>query len=322
MTHTPLYTKKDILVRYMLLIILFFISYLYATEPISPIPQAIAYDKRKAELGKKLFFDPILSKDGTVACATCHILSEGGDDNRAFSPGIDGQKGCRNSPTVFNAVFNYTQFWDSRAKDLKAQAAGPIENPVEMGNNFENLIKVLNKSPYKEEFKKIYKKGITKESITDAIAEFEKALITPNCAFDRYLRGKKDAISEKQKEGYELFKSKGCVSCHHGINIGGNLSNRFGIFGDISSNDLGRYDITKKEKDRYFFKVPSLRNIALTSPYFHDGRTESLSVAVDLMAKVQLGKKLKSDEIEKIVSFLESLNGEMPKIMKSSEAGE
>ena len=305
--------------RHILLVILFFTSYLYTAELITPIPQTIAYDKRKAELGKKLFFDPILSKDGTIACATCHVLSEGGDDNSAYSLGIDGQKGCRNSPTVFNAVFNYAQFWDGRAKDLKAQAVGPIENPVEMGNTFENLIKVLNKSPYKKEFKKIYKEGITKESITDAIAEFEKALITPNSAFDRYLRGEKDAISEKQKQGYELFKSKGCISCHNGVNIGGNLSNRFGIFDDTHSKDLGRYDVTKKEKDRYFFKVPSLRNIALTSPYFHDGRVESLSAAVDLMAKAQLGKKLKGSEIEKIVLFLQSLTGETPEILQNSE---
>lgn len=281
-------------------------------EPIEPIPLKAVYDKKIAALGKQLFFDPLLSKDGTISCATCHHLDNGGDDNLKFSFGINGQEGSINSPTVYNAVFNFRQFWDGRADDLQEQALGPIENPVEMGNSFENLIKTLNASKYKKEFDRLYPEGITKETITHAIAEFEKALITPNAPFDRYLRGDKNAISANQKEGYELFKTKGCISCHHGQNVGGNLYNKFGVIENAKSADFGRYNVTKKERDKYFFKVPSLRNVAKTAPYFHDGRTSSLSEAVKIMARYQLGRPVTEKEVMKIVAFLSALNGELP----------
>ena len=181
-----------------------------------------------------------------------------------------------------------------------------------MGNSFENLIKTLNASKYKKEFGRLYPEGITKETITHAIAEFEKALITPNAPFDQYLRGDKNAISVEQKEGYALFKSKGCVSCHHGQNVGGNLYNKFGVIENAKSADFGRFNVTKKERDKYFFKVPSLRNVAKTAPYFHDGRTSSLSEAVKMMARYQLGRPVTEAEVMKIVAFLSSLNGELP----------
>jgi len=281
-------------------------------EPIEPLPLKAEYDKKIAALGKQLFFDPIISKDGTISCATCHHLESGGDDNLKFSFGINGQEGNINSPTVYNAVYNFRQFWDGRADDLQEQAIGPIENPVEMGNSFENLIKTLNASKYKKEFGRLYPEGITKETITHAIAEFEKALITPNAPFDQYLRGDKNAISVEQKEGYALFKSKGCVSCHHGQNVGGNLYNKFGVIENAKSADFGRFNVTKKERDKYFFKVPSLRNVAKTAPYFHDGRTSSLSEAVKMMARYQLGRPVTETEVMKIVAFLNSLNGELP----------
>ena len=286
---------------------------LFASEPIEPLPQYVKVDARKAALGKKLFFDTMLSRDNTISCATCHNLKEGGDDNLRFSFGINGQEGNINAPTVYNAVFNFRQFWDGRAADLQDQAAGPVENPVEMGFTFKELIKRLQKSSYKKEFDTIYKDGITKENITDAIAEYEKTLITPNAPFDRYLRGDKKAITQEQKEGYELFKAKGCISCHHGINIGGNLYNKFGIFEDSNSSNLGKYNLTHKERDKHYFKVPSLRNIAKTAPYFHDGRTSDLDRAVYIMAKYQLGRKITPQEVAKIVAFLHSLNGELPK---------
>lgn len=295
-----------------LLFILLFPLIVYA-EVILPIPQQVAVDKEKANLGKKLFFDPMLSKDGTISCANCHNLQDGGDDNLQFSIGINGQKGSVNAPTVFNSIYNFRQFWDGRAKDLKEQAAGPIENPIEMGNTFKNLIPVLKKSHYKVRFDAIYKKGITKDTITDAIAEYEKTLITPDAPFDLYLKGDGNAITNNQKDGYALFKSKGCITCHHGINIGGNLYNNFGVVNDAKSSNLGRYNVTHKERDKYFFKVPSLRNIAKTAPYFHDGRTQSLHEAVKIMSKYQLGRKITDDEADKIVSFLKSLDGKIPK---------
>ena len=286
-------------------------------EPIKPIPDDIKVDAKKVQLGKKLFFDPILSKDGTISCATCHDLQNGGDDGLKFSFGIKGQKGNINSPTVYNAVFNFRQFWDGRARDLKEQAVGPIENPVEMGHTFTAAIKTLNQNTmYIKDFNKIYADGITKDNIADAIAEFEKTLITPNSPFDRYLKGDKDAISKKAKEGYILFKSKGCILCHHGVNVGGNLYNKFGIYEDADSRHLGRYNITKHEEDKHVFKVPSLRNIALTAPYMHDGRVSTLKEAVELMTKFQLGRYMKTGDTEAIVSFLKSLTGELPAIVK------
>ncbi|MBA1433595.1 MAG: cytochrome-c peroxidase [Epsilonproteobacteria bacterium] len=286
---------------------------LLAKEPIEPIPEHVKVDARKVALGKKLFFDTLLSKDNTISCASCHMLQAGGDDNLRVSFGIKGQQGTRNAPTVYNSVFNFRQFWDGRAADLKEQAMGPVENPVEMGNSFANLIATLQKTPYKQEFTKLYKDGITKENIADAIAEYEKTLITPNAPFDRYLKGDVTALTQTQKEGYELFKAKGCISCHHGVNIGGNMYNKFGIFLDSNSSDPGRYNVTHKERDKYYFKVSSLRNIAQTAPYFHDGRTDSLRIAVLTMAKYQLGRKITLAEVDKIVAFLQSLNGELPK---------
>lgn len=227
--------------------------------------------------------------------------------------GINGQIGNINSPTVLNARYNFVQFWNGRAKDLQDQAGGPIENPIEMGNTFPNLIKTLKNSSYKKEFDIIYKDGVTKMNITDAIAEYEKTLITPNAPFDKYLRGDKNAISEMQKEGYELFKSKGCISCHNGINIGGNLYAKFGVFKQAKSKSLGRYEVTKNPLDKYFFKVPTLRNIALTSPYLHDGRYKSLKNVVKFMIEYQLGRKANQNDINKIVAFLLSLTGDLPK---------
>jgi len=261
-------------------------------------------DAKKVQLGKKLFFDPILSKDGTISCATCHDLQNGGDDGLKFSFGIGGQEGNINSPTVYNAVFNFRQFWNGRAKDLKEQAKGPIENPVEMGHTLSAAVETLNQNKmYFENFNEVYADGITKDNIVDAIAEFEKTLITPNSPFDRYLKGDKKAISQKAKEGYLLFESKGCILCHHGVNIGGNFYNKFGIYEDAGSRRLGRYSITKREEDKHVFKVPSLRNIALTSPYMHDGRVTTLKEAVELMTRIQLGRHMEQGDTEAIGAF-------------------
>lgn len=303
--------KKILLLLFTQILLIANNSLEMANEPISPIPTSVTVNKQKATLGKKLFFDTALSRDDTISCGSCHILEEGGDDNLRVSFGINGQQGSRNAPTVYNAVFNFRQFWDGRAKDLQDQAVGPIENPVEMGFTFKALIPKLRHTHYKKEFQEIYQDGITKENITDAIAEYEKTLITPNAPFDKYLRGDKKALSKDAIQGYELFKNKGCISCHQGVNIGGNMYNKFGIFHDVNGKDLGRYDVTHRERDKYTFKVPSLRNVALTAPYFHDGRTQSLRAAVVLMSEYQLGRHITPKEIDKIVVFLNSLTGDL-----------
>jgi len=297
----------------LLLSVLLLQTLVFSSELITPIPTHVDVDAVKVQLGKKLFFDTRLSEDDTISCATCHDLQNGGDDGLKVSFGTKGQTGTRNAPTVYNAVFNFRQFWDGRAKTLQDQAASPVENPVEMGYDFIDLVKKLNATEYKKEFAKIYKDGITKENITDAVAEYEKILITPNAPFDLYLKGDANAISQEAKEGYELFETKGCIACHQGMNVGGNLYNKFGVLNDQNLSDLGRYEVTKLERDKGYFKVPTLRNIAQTAPYFHDGRTSDLSEAVRLMAYYQLGRKLSDEEVEKIVIFLKSLSGELPK---------
>lgn len=291
-------------------------SILLATE-LMPLPLKVEADERKVQLGKKLFLDPILSKDKTLSCMSCHNLKHNGADTMKRTRGIDGKMGYFNVPTVYNAVYNFRQFWDGRAKDLEEQALKPIENPVEMGNTLEKALHDLKADKeYAKAFSEIYSDGITKANLADAIATFEKVLITPNAPFDRYLRGDDNAISENAKKGYILFKEKGCISCHNGINIGGNLYNKFGIFGDPESKELGRYSITHRKEDKYVFKVPSLRNVSLTAPYMHDGRATTVKEAVNLMVKYQLGRRIYGEELRDIVSFLQSLTGEFPEIVK------
>lgn len=293
-------------------------SFLYANELITPIPLDVQYDKKKANLGKKLYHDTRLSIDDTISCASCHILSEGGDDNLSVAVGVEGQTGTRNSPTVLNSRYNFVQFWDGRAKDLQEQAEGPVLNPIEMNSNFKQVIAKLSQDiEYKTLFDEIYEDGITMLNITDAIAEFEKALVTPNSRFDQYLRGNENILSDEEKQGYELFKSYGCISCHNGINIGGNLFQKIGIVKNFTSppHEFGRFNVTKKEKDKLVFKVPSLRNIELTAPYFHDGSIHTLDDAVLKMIDHQVGVVLQANDVDKIVAFLKTLTGESPKIM-------
>jgi len=288
-------------------------------EFISPIPVNSDFDKAKVELGKKLFFEPRLSKSGFLSCNSCHNLSTGGADNLPSSIGHKWQLGPINSPTVLNAKFNIAQFWDGRAKDLKDQAGGPIENPAEMASSHADAVSMLQSIPeYVLFFKKVY--GIDKISIdqvTDAIAVFEETLTTPNSKFDKWLQGDENAISEQEKAGYNLFIEKGCISCHHGVGVGGESYQKFGVVKpyEKDTKTLGRYNVTNKEEDKYVFKVPLLRNIELTAPYFHDASTWDLGVAVMVMAEYQLGVKLSGDEVEKIVAFLKTLTGEQPSII-------
>ncbi len=305
--------------RYLLLYI-FITTSLFSTQLITPIPINNPYNFPKALLGQKLFFDTRLSHDDTISCASCHNIQDGGDDNLRVSFGIKGQTGTRNSPTVLNSRYNIAQFWDASAKDLEAQASGPMHNPVEMGSNYKEVVKKLKKDKlYKKEFQKIYKDGITGKNITNAIAEFEKTLTTPNSRFDKFLKGDKNILTKDEKDGYKSFKEYGCISCHNGVNIGGNLIQKIGILNTFDTTDLGRYNITKDKTDKYYFKVPTLRNIALTAPYFHTGKVKKLKDAVILMIQYQVGFPVSDKKVNNIVKFLNTLTGELPKELKEKE---
>jgi cytochrome c peroxidase len=287
-------------------------------EPIQPISPAKVTDDAKVELGKKLFFDPRLSKSGFISCNSCHNLATGGVDNLPSSIGHGWQLGPINSPTVFNSSYNVAQFWDGRAKDLQEQAAGPIENPSEMASSHELAIDVLNSIPgYVDEFEKVYgSKNITIENATDAIAAFEETLVTPDSRFDRWLKGDDGAITKTELEGYELFKAKGCTTCHMGAAVGASLFQKMGLVKPYHTDNkaMGRYDVTKQDEDKMVFKVPTLRNIQLTYPYFHDGSLWDLKEVVKTMADIQLGIPVDDAEADKIVAFLMTLTGDIPEI--------
>lgn len=291
----------------------------YIEEPIQPIPLDHKAHPGKAELGEMLFHETLLSGDDTVSCASCHDVENYGVDGQKTSVGIGGQVGTVNAPTVMNSRFNFAQFWDGRARDLQEQAKGPVTNPLEMGADWDQVVEKLAQRPdYVKAFGAIYKTGITPDSITDAIRHYEYTLNTPNSPFDQYLRGDKTAITDQQKRGYSLFKEYGCVACHQGINVGGNMYQRMGAFipfftqNNINTkDDLGRYNVTKNEDDRHVFKVPSLRLAAHTGPYFHDGSVETLEEAIKIMARYQLGKEISKKDTQNIVAFIESLSGSM-----------
>lgn len=286
-------------------------------EPIRPIPLTTDVNPEKAALGQRLFFDPRLSSNDTIACSTCHNLDNGGADNLSKPMGAGGIIGQANTLSVFNSVNNFALFWDGRASSLEEQIDGPINNPAEMASSWEQVIGKLNKDPdYVKDFNQLYPQGITRHTIKDAIASFERTLITPNSRFDRYLRGEKDAINDQEKQGYQLFKAYGCIACHQGVNVGGNMFQKFGVMADYFSTlgsteqvNLGRFNVTGKIEDRYYFRVPSLRNVALTAPYFHNGSAKTLQQAVHIMAKFQLGRSIPQQDVNAIISFLETLTG-------------
>jgi cytochrome c peroxidase len=285
---------------------------------IAPLPTELDLDEDRVALGRRLFHEPRLSRDGTISCATCHDLEKGGVDGRRVSIGIDGAEGDVNAPTVFNSSLNFRQFWDGRAETLEEQVSGPLEHPKEMGSSWDEAIRWLAAdAEYAREFAAAYPDGATAETVKHAIAEFERSLITPNSRFDRYLRGEADVLTADEVAGWELFQELGCITCHQGVNIGGNafqtlgvMGNYFADRGDVTTADLGRFNVTKKERDKHRFKVPSLRNVALTAPYFHDGEAETLEEAVQIMARYQLGFELEAGELRHLVAFLATLTGE------------
>jgi cytochrome c peroxidase len=275
----------------------------------------------KLVLGKMLYFDPRLSASHAISCNSCHNIGLGGADAQETSIGHRWQRGGRNAPTVFNAVFNTAQFWDGRAKDLEAQAGGPMINPVEMASPTSHIAEQLAATPgYVTAFNAAFPgtpSPITLENAQRAIAVFEATLITPNAPFDKYLEGDTAALNATQKSGLKLFMDKGCAVCHNGINVGGGRYAPFGVVEKpgasfLPPNDKGRFMVTKTASDEYVFKVPTLRNIALTAPYFHTGKSWDLRQAVAVMGVSQLGAQLSVDEIDRIASFLESLTGEQP----------
>ncbi len=289
-----------------------------------PNPDQITLDPNKIVLGDKLFHDTRLSTDNTISCASCHDLAKGGTDQKQFATGIRGNIGHINSPTVFNSVYNFKQFWDGRADDLVAQASGPVHNPIEMGSNWNEVVKKLAADP---EIVKLFVTAynspeISGEKIAEAIATFEQSLITPS-RFDKYLRGDGAALSSDEKKGYELFKKYNCTSCHAGPALGGQSFEKMGQVKDYfvdrvngvnglrklakAKEDNGRYNVTRRESDRYKLKVPILRKVSSTFPYMHDGNVLNLEEAVRIMAEYQVGKKLNPDEIKLIAKFLRAL---------------
>ncbi|MEQ1782276.1 MAG: cytochrome c peroxidase [Hyphomonadaceae bacterium] len=288
-------------------------------EPIKPVSAPLNIDPRRVDLGRLLFDDARLSGSGAVSCASCHDMTRGGADARSHSVGVRGEATSFNAPTVLNAALNFAQFWNGRADTLEAQIDAVVQNPVEMGAKWPAVVSAVSRDPaYSKAFAVAYPDGVTRANIQNAIATFERTLITPNSRFDAYLRGAPDAITPDEKVGYAKFKRYGCVSCHQGVNVGGNMFQKFGVMEDYLNErgkptqaDLGRFLVTGNADDRYVFKVPGLRNVALTAPYLHDGSAPTLDAAVDLMFRYQLGRIASKEDKSSIIAFLKTLTGDL-----------
>jgi len=291
-------------------------------QSILPVPAATGLDAEVVELGDRLFHDKRLSANSMISCASCHNLKTNGADGLARSKGINGATGVIKAPTVYNSCFNFVQFWDGRARRLNEQIDGPVNNPSEMGTSWtEIILKLRADKDYQRVFGKLYDDGINEVNIKHAIVAFECSLVTINAPFDRYLRGYEDAITEQAKEGFRLFKSYGCIACHQGANVGGNMYQHMGVVGNyfqdrdnITRADLGRFNVTGDELDRHLFKVPSLRLAVRNSPYFHDGSAKTLEEAIKVMAKYQLGRRISDEDVTAIIVFLGTLVGEHPRL--------
>ena len=288
-------------------------------HPIQPIQAAHVTNQPLVDLGAKLFFDPRLSKSGFISCNSCHNLSLGGSDNLTTSIGDRWQQGPTNAPTVLNSSMSVAQFWDGRARDLKEQAGGPIQNPKEMAFTHELAVEVIASIPqYVDEFERVFKSpAVTIDGITSAIAAFEDTLVTPNARFDQWLKGDRAALTADEFEGHRLFMHSGCMACHNGPAAGGTSFRKMGVVEPYRTDNPaeGRVAVTGRDADRFNFKVPTLRNVELTYPYFHDGAAATLADAVNVMARVQLGRQYTAEENAKIVAFLKTLTGDQPAIM-------
>jgi cytochrome c peroxidase len=297
-------------------------------EPITPVPRGVSLDADKMRLGEMLFHDVRLSRSDVLACASCHMLAEGGDDNRARSPGSNGQLLDFNAPTVFNVGLSFRLNWRGNFRTLEEQNEAVLLDRNLMNTTWQELLPKLHADEtYREAFATVYGSDPEPAHVLDALGSFQRSLTTPEARFDRHLRGERDAITPEEERGYRLFKDYGCVACHQGVNVGGNLFQRFGVFYDpfsqwpISTADLGRFTITGEEDDRFVFRVPSLRNVAVTAPYFHDGRAQTMEQAIEEMARSQLGRVLTERDIELIAGFLRTLTGEYEGRPLSDRAG-
>lgn len=289
-----------------------------SSEPIRPLPNSIVLDNAKAGLGEKLFGDSRLSGDNSLSCASCHNSSKGMADGLAHSPGFHGVPTEGNTPSLFNSGYNFRQKWNGGAASLEELTEKVVENPKVMNARWDRVAEALERdAAISRDFRGLYSDGVTRTNIIDALVTYMRSLITPNARVDRYLNGDSQALSPAELRGYQLFKKYGCSACHQGMNIGGNMYQTFGVMGDyfaargnITPFDYGRYNVTKNPEDRYVFKVPSLRNVALTAPYFHDGSAPTLEAAVDVMFRYQLGRDVELQHKRDIVQFLHSLTGE------------
>ena len=287
--------------------------------PALPIPQHIQLDSQKVTLGSRLFMDKRLSRDGRFACMSCHYFDKGGTDQQRLSPSIDGGTRALNTPSIFNVGLLPIYTWAGKRVGLPDLAEAILKSDKGLGSDWPTILSVLRADPaYVRAFIISYPDGIQPKNVTDALAQFMRSLITPNSRFDRYLTGETGAMSAREQKGYRLFKAYGCASCHQGVNLGGNMVSPFGIFGDYARDrgnptkaDLGRFNVTGLEDDKYVFRVPSLRNVALTAPYLHDGSVQSLEDAVGIMGEYMLGRSLPEQDIHLIADFLRSLNGEL-----------
>ena len=295
-----------------------------ADEPIRPLQKISGLDPEIVSLGESLFHDVRLSADNSISCASCHNLSTNGADTRAVSLGIKQREGLVKAPTVYNSALNFVQFWDGRSRTLEQQASGPVHNPLEMGSNWGDVVKKLSKDrTLVERFERSYSEGLTAANIVDAIAVFERTLITTGSRFDQWLEGDKGVLNNIELEGYELFKSYGCISCHQGQNVGGNMYAPMGAMQDyfrdrgteVKPPDFGRFNVTGDPLDKHLFKVPSLRLAALQHYFFHDSSVHELERAVEVMARYQLGREVSGQDVLKITAFIKSLAGKHPKMV-------
>jgi cytochrome c peroxidase len=286
-------------------------------EPLKPLPPVPLLDVATVELGRQLFNEKRLSVNDSLSCASCHQLATGGGDDKPFSLGFDGKPVKLNTPTVFNASLNFKQFWDGRVDTLEAQIEQVVISPVEMGSDWKTVVDNLTAMPqYQAAFSQVYPDGVTAANVQNALATYERTLLTPNSRFDQYLLGNTDILTIEEKYGYQRFKEYGCIACHQGMNIGGNMFQKFGVMDDYfkgrtpAETDLGRYLVTHDEEDRNVFKVPSLRNVAVTAPYFHNASAKTLEEAVDVMFRFQLGRVPSAEDKDQIIKFLKTLTGQ------------
>lgn len=286
--------------------------------PLQPLPKPPVVDDRRVELGRRLFNEPRMSANGSISCASCHKLDHAGADDKSLSLGVDGKPVEVNTPSVFNASLNFRQFWDGRAETLEDQAHTVVQSPTEMGGNWSTVVQRIAADPsYRKAFTDAYPDAVTQKNIQGALADYERTLLSTKSRFDQYLAGDTDILTTEEKYGYERFQNYGCIACHQGVNIGGNMFQKFGVLGDYfaargnpTKADLGRFNVTGEEEDRNVFKVPSLRNVAVTAPYFHDGSEQTLEGAVAVMFKYQLGRIPSEEDTSLIVKFLKTLTGE------------